>query len=140
MGKFDKRMKELKKRQEEIQFQLERLDLADKPQEHCEEKDFGNERKIIHRELTDVMIRIRNLQRNKKKEIAMKSVELPPEGEERCSKMQESLDTQDLDTEDESFNPEAVKMKHIRLEMRKYPKIPLPHSQPVWDRVVRVGW
>merc|ERR1719318_2527081 len=81
------------------------------------------------------MIRMRNLQRNHKKEIALKSiVEVPPESEKRCTKMQE-----DLDTEDEGFNPEALEMKQTKPEMMKYPKVALPHSQPVWDRVVRIG-
>merc|ERR1719318_1703453 len=81
------------------------------------------------------MIRMRNLQRNHKKEIALKSiVEVPPESEEKCTKMQE-----DLDTEDEGFNPEALEMKHTKPEVMKYPKVALPHSQPVWDRGIRIG-
>ena len=63
------------------------------------------------------------MQRNGRKEVTLKRANLPPEGEEECSMMQK-----DIDTEDESFNPEAVGVKHTRPEMRKYPKISLPYS------------
>ena len=72
------------KRQEGIQFQMASLELADKPEDDCGKKVYGNERKIILRELTAVLIRIRNLQRNGRKEVTLKSADLPPEGEEEC--------------------------------------------------------
>ena len=44
-----------------------------------------------------------------------------------------------IEPEDECFNPEAVKLNTTRPEMRMYPVVPLPHAQPLWTRVRRVG-
>ena len=72
---FTKRLKELEKKQEEFLSQVKGLDLVDKPPEN--DDYLVQERKVILRELTDVKIGIRNLQRNRKREVvALKSVRL----------------------------------------------------------------
>jgi len=142
MGRVDKRLKELENKQEEFLSHLKGLDCVDK-QPVNDENNLGQERKVILRELTDVKIRIRNLQRNRKRgEVALKNVNLPPDCENKCSKVEPvhaAIGKDDVVPEDDSFNPEAVKLNLNRPEMRIYPKIPLPHSQPFWDRVARVG-
>jgi hypothetical protein len=71
---FTKRLKELEKKQEELS-QVKGLNLVDKPPEN--DDYLVEERKVILRELTDVKIGIRNLQRNRKREVvALKSVRL----------------------------------------------------------------
>ena len=72
---FTKRLKELEKKQEELSQVVKGLDLVDKPPEN--DDYLVQERKVILRELTDVKIGIRNLQRNRKREVvALKSVRL----------------------------------------------------------------
>ena len=71
---FTKRLKELEKKQEELS-QVKGLNLVDKPPEN--DDYLVEERKVILRELTDVKIGIRNMQRNRKREVvALKSVRL----------------------------------------------------------------
>ena len=135
---FTKRLKELEKKQEEFLSQVKGLDLVDKPPEN--DDYLVQERKVILREITDVKIGIRNMQRNRKRElVALKSV-LTPDCEEKCSHIvpvNAAIAHDDVDPADYSFNPEAVQLNLTRPEMRIYPKIPLPHSQPLWDRVVK---
>jgi len=116
MGWLGKRLNELEKRQERILMQLKRLDEI-------------VTKRIVMRELTDVKIRIRNLQKNYKKALDWKCVVT-------------GQDTITIAVEDDDFDPTLVELNTTRPQMRVYPTNPLPHSQPLWPRVARVarGW
>jgi len=116
MGWIGKRLIELEKRQECILIQLKRLDEI-------------VTKRVVMRELTDVKIRIRNLQKNYKKDLDWKCVVA-------------EKDTITIAVEDDDFDPTLVELNTTRPQMRVYPKIPLPHSQPLWPRIARVarGW
>ena len=61
MGRYDKRLNELLAKQDELQTQLARLD---KDMDKQAGGGWEQDRKVIMRELTDVKIRLRNMQRN----------------------------------------------------------------------------
>jgi len=114
MDRLGKRLNELEKRQEDIFIQLKRLDEI-------------VTKKVVMRDLTDVKIRIRNLHKNSTRigSLKCKSTTVPREDI--------------IATEDDYFDPELEELNTTRPVMRMFPKNPLPHSQPLWPRVVRVG-
>merc|ERR1719186_1399915 len=99
-------------------------------------KDYVRERKVALRELTDVKIRIRNLQRIKKKEVIVKGNH---NREETVVGATDIASDPDIAAEDDNFDPKAVKLNTTRPDIKLYADVPLPHSQPNWDKVVRVG-
>eukprot|EP00092_Neocalanus_flemingeri_P026039 GFUD01028224.1.p1 GENE.GFUD01028224.1~~GFUD01028224.1.p1 ORF type:complete len:455 (+),score=154.18 GFUD01028224.1:57-1421(+) len=140
MGRLGKRLNELEIQQGEIQLQLERLDKEEKG-ECCKREDLDGERQVILRKLTGVNIRIRNLQRNRKKEITVKEGYICEKTLTEDVAVAASTNTavQDIDDKDANFDPAAVKLNTSRPEMRFYPNVPLPHSQPNWDKEVMIG-
>ena len=132
MERLNKRLVELESKEGEVQLKLDRLDNEDKG------KDLGRERKAVLRELADVKIRKRNLQRIKKKEVKGNSSHTCEETLARVVRQSDDAD-HDIDAEDENFDPKAVKLNTARPEIRFYPKVPLPHSRCNWEKVVRVG-
>ena len=113
MGRLIKRLNELEKRQDLILTQLKRLDEI-------------VAKRVVLRELTDVKIRIRNLQKNCKKSNDLQCVV----AEKDCNI---------IATEDDEFDPELVELNTTRPQMRMYPTTPSPHSQRLWPRFVRVA-
>eukprot|EP00092_Neocalanus_flemingeri_P107615 GFUD01138143.1.p1 GENE.GFUD01138143.1~~GFUD01138143.1.p1 ORF type:complete len:452 (+),score=159.71 GFUD01138143.1:50-1405(+) len=138
MGRLEMRLTELERKQGEIQLKLDRLDKEDQGEER-KRKDLGRERKVLLRELVDVKIRIRNLQRNRKKQIIVLGTSTCEETRPRDVDEIDDADAQSIDDLCDNFNPEALKLNTTRPEIRVYPKVPLPHSQPNWDKVIRVG-
>eukprot|EP00092_Neocalanus_flemingeri_P028800 GFUD01031265.1.p1 GENE.GFUD01031265.1~~GFUD01031265.1.p1 ORF type:complete len:504 (-),score=175.14 GFUD01031265.1:59-1570(-) len=138
MGRMEIRLTELERKQGEIQLKLDRLDKEDQGEER-KRKDLGRERKVLLRELVDVKIRIRNLQRNRRKQVIVLGTSTCEETRPRDVDEIDDADAQSIDDLCDNFNPEALKLNTTRPEIRVYPKVPLPHSQPNWDKVVRVG-
>eukprot|EP00092_Neocalanus_flemingeri_P028799 GFUD01031264.1.p1 GENE.GFUD01031264.1~~GFUD01031264.1.p1 ORF type:complete len:502 (-),score=158.47 GFUD01031264.1:59-1564(-) len=140
MGRLGKRLNELEIQQGEIQLQLEKLDKEEKG-ECCKREDLDGERQVILRKLTGVNIRIRNLQRNRKKEITVKEGYICEKTLTEDVAVAASTNTAvvDIDDKDANFDPAAVKLNTSRPVMRFYPNVPLPHSQPNWDKEVMIG-
>ena len=117
MGRLSKRLNELEKRQDLILIQLKKLDEI-------------VAKRVVLRELTDVKIRIRNLQKNCKKS----------NDDLQCVVAEKDCNI--IATEDDEFDPELVELNTTRPQMRMYPTTPSPHSQRLWPRFVRVarGW
>ena len=136
MGRLDQRLTELEEKQESVQLKINKLDShMEAMGQSIDKKHWMRERKVILRDLTDINIRICNLQRSKKKgvnEEESKDVAI------RAAAISGQGDTNAIDSKDENFDPEAIQFVHIRPEWRVYPKIPLPHAKPKWDRVARV--
>jgi len=132
MGRLEKRLTELERKEREILLKFERLDMDMQDSE----KDSVKERKVVLREMTDVKIRIRNLQRIKGKKVSVKGI---LNREETVVGSTDYAADQDVDAKDDNFDPKALKLNNNRPDVKLYPKVPLPHSQPNWDKVVRVG-
>jgi len=141
MNRLAQRLAELEVKLEAGRQKLDKLDSHHEAMGgFVDGRKIALERKVVLRELTDLKIRIRNLQKSKKNEDV---------GEERkCTnnlnkKANASADCSDflneIDSKDAEFDPEAVPFSHVRSAQRVYPKIALPHAQPVWKRLVRVG-
>ena len=75
MERLNKRLTELERKEREVQLKLDRLDMDMKDSG----KDNVSERKVALRELTDVKIRMRNLQKIKKKKVNGKGNHNPEE-------------------------------------------------------------
>jgi len=170
MEKHGRRLIQLEKKRLDMQNQLDKLGLEENT---GVDKILLTEelRDILKRDLIDVNIRIRNLNRNIKKEVNDKAkiteaarqvlpakhidheedpINIGPHEDNTkdvlCIHYKDDIsvkgtevDIDEIDAEDDIFNPESEKLNTNRPVMRLYPKVPLPHSQPNWDRVLRVG-
>ena len=119
MGKLTKRLNELVKMRGELVNKLEKLNEMMKIANVREEVESEIQTKIVMRDLTVVKIKLRNLQKYyRKKRSFVEDV---------------------IEADDDNFNPELEELNTTRPVMRIYPKIPLPHSQPLWEKVVWVA-
>ena len=136
MWRLDQRLTGLQGKQEAVQLKLSKLDThMEAMGQFLDKKHLTRERKVILRDLTDINIRIRNIQRSKKKEV---NEEESKDTAVRVPAISVEVPPNDIDFNDADFNPEAIQFVHIRPEWRVYPKIPLPHAKSNWGRVARV--
>jgi len=121
MGETLLELEEIRKGLMTTLAKLEEMITETRKSEHCMESDC--QIKVVMKMVSDVRMEVKNLQKSWKKEVDLKN----------------SIDEDGIADNDDTFNPELEELNATRPEMRIYPKIPLPHSHPLWDRVVRVG-
>ena len=116
MGRLDQRLTELQEKQEAVQLKLSKLDThMEAMGQFIDKKHLTRERKVILRDLTDINIRIRNLQRSKKKEV---NEEESKDTAIRVPAISIEVPPIDIDFNVADFDPEAIQFVHIRPEWR----------------------
>jgi len=98
-------------------------------------------KKDVENELADINLRISKLKKLEENTANLLDQEVPASGESKVPTSAEASvvdKDDDIEAEYEVFVPGVLEVSSRKQEVRMIPKIALPHSKPLWDRVARV--